>query len=78
MIKGGKEPSLPSEKCLVKQELTVQRLLLCVQRFPDCIWEKTRGESEEKIGLSEKRQWMKRQNIYFVVIKTPHDLQVIF
>lgn len=73
MIKGVKESSLPSpEKCLVKQEFAVRNLLLYVQSFPDCVWEKTTGKS----GISEKRQQMKRQNTCFVVTKTPHDLQV--
>lgn len=55
MIKGQKESSLSSPgKCLPKQEFAFRNLLLCVQSFPDCIWEKTTGKSEEKIGISEK------------------------
>lgn len=55
MINGEKESSLPSPgKCLAKQEFAFRNLLLCVQSFPDCIWEKTTGKSEEKTGISEK------------------------
>lgn len=76
---GEKESSLPSpEKCLIKQEFAVRNLMLYVHSFPDCIWEKTTGKLEEKIGISEKTQQMKRQNICFVVAKTPHEQQVTF